>query len=234
MLGLQPLLLTVWLQPLVTGPSIWLQAYELESESVKPVEVERMSWTTPENLRKHYAVIEKVAIERGYGVANEDYDESNPSSPRLLWTRPERVNSFDEKKLTLDQNAKNKSKSNRTLTKPAMGDVGKCVATHTTQAATLCAGSRGDGKPAPMMIIFGSGDSYDTSWTLGMPTCGVVDPSTGEFTNLLLPLPFPTPTPTPTATATATPTPTPPSRHPQPYHPPHHHPQPYPPTPPFL
>ena len=47
------------------------------------------------------------------------------------------------------------------------------------QAATLCTGSRGDGKPAPILIIFGSGDSYDTSWTIGMPTCGVVDPSTG-------------------------------------------------------
>ena len=133
---------TVWLQ--VTDFYVRLQAYELESESVKPVEVERVSWTTPENLRKHYAVVEKVAIERGYGVANAEYDESDPSSPRILWTKPERVNSFDEKKLTLDQNSKNKSNKNRTLIKPAMGDVGKCVATHTTQAATLCAGSTAD------------------------------------------------------------------------------------------
>ena len=98
------------------------------------MEVERATWTTPENLRKHYAVVEKVAIERGYGVANKDHNESDPSSPRILWTKPERVVSFDEKKLTLDQNAKNKSNPNRTLTKPAMGDIGKCIATHTTQA----------------------------------------------------------------------------------------------------
>ena len=48
------------------------------------------------------------------------------------------------------------------------------------QAATLCAGSRGDGKPGPILVIYGSGDSYETAWTAGMPTCGVVDPSTNE------------------------------------------------------
>jgi len=114
----------------------WLKAYQLNSESVKPIEVERATWTTPANLTKHFDVIEKVAIERGYGVANTDYDESDPSSPRLLWTKPERVFSFDEKKLTLDQNSKNMSNTNRTLTVPAMGDTGKCVATHTTQVAS--------------------------------------------------------------------------------------------------
>ena len=40
-----------------------------------------------------------------------------------------------KKKLTLDQNSKNKSNTNRSVTVPAMGDTGKCVATHTTQVA---------------------------------------------------------------------------------------------------
>ena len=106
----------------------WLKDYQLNTEAVKPIEVERATWTTPANLLKHYAVIEKVAIERGYGITNKDYDESGPDSPRLLWTKLERVFSFDEKKLTLDQNAKNKSNTNRTMTVPAMGDTGKCVA----------------------------------------------------------------------------------------------------------
>ena len=115
----------------------WLKVYKLNSETTKPLEVERATWTTPSNLLKHYAVVEKVALERGYAVVNRHYDESDPLSQKILWTKAERVVSFGEKKLTLDQNAKNMNNTNRTLTVPAMGDTGKTVATHTTQVRSI-------------------------------------------------------------------------------------------------
>eukprot|EP00966_Prymnesium_polylepis_P296658 6853380-Prymnesium_polylepis.3 len=157
----------------------WLKSYGLDSECNKPMEMSRAQWTTPDNLQKHYKIVATTAVETtGVAAWNDNFDETVPHSQMIKWTHPERVVSFDEKKMTLDQTCANGT--NRTITVPEMGDDGTTAVTKTTGAATLVAGSRGDFRPLRPLTIFGSSDSYDTGWTKDGPETSVIDTTTGE------------------------------------------------------
>jgi hypothetical protein len=159
----------------------WLKAYNLNTEHAKPVEVSRVQWTRPENLKAHYKIVADTAVQVGWPSSTRILTRTSltPHKQMILWVKPARIVSLDEKKIIIDQNSRNRT--NRTVTVPEMKDTGDIVATKSTNAAALVAGSRGDFQPLRPMTIYGSGTSLDPRWHGDdEPTTTLINEETGK------------------------------------------------------
>ena len=87
----------------------------MKTAILTPLEVTRAKWATIPNAEKHYDVLAGVLLQAVVAVENPAYKKDVPYSERLLITKPERIFSLDETRLTNDTTDKCKSKSSRGL-----------------------------------------------------------------------------------------------------------------------
>ncbi|KAL3927279.1 MAG: hypothetical protein SGPRY_002899, partial [Prymnesium sp.] len=131
----------------------WLGRCErLKTSKIKPLEITRAKWATPENLKKHYDMLAELLIELKIAVPNPAFDESKPYSVRLKIIKPERIASMDETRLTNDTTEKNKSKSNRSVVKK--DESREALANKGGGDGTGIGGRTADGKDLPGFFIF--------------------------------------------------------------------------------
>ena len=71
--------------------------------SSRPLEMTREKWTTSENVKQHYEVLEKVLSEEGIAEPNPDFDPLVPYSEPIRILHPERLLSYDETAVSLDE-----------------------------------------------------------------------------------------------------------------------------------
>ncbi len=68
----------------------------------RPLELLRGKWCTAENMERHYKVVADTLVEAKLAVWNPDFDDSKPHSRMIHITKPDKVLSFDETRLTMD------------------------------------------------------------------------------------------------------------------------------------
>ncbi|KAK3239236.1 hypothetical protein CYMTET_50820 [Cymbomonas tetramitiformis] len=92
--------------------------------------------------------------------------------------KPERLLSFDETRLTMDQTSTSKSKAERIVI-AGEDDVGDTIADKGGEDGTLCASTVANGDAGPPLWIFAV-ESYKAAWTVDAPRSTVIDPTTGR------------------------------------------------------
>lgn len=94
----------------------WLnRSPELTTGNIRPLEMSRAQWATPENIKQHYDMVADMMVKLKLAEPDPNYDPTVERSVRLRITKPERIASMDETRLTNDTTEKNKSKSNRSI-----------------------------------------------------------------------------------------------------------------------
>ena len=128
----------------------------------------REKWTTSENVKQHYDVLQKVLLEEGIAEPNPNFDPLVPFSEPLRVLHPERLLSYDETAVSLDETVGSKAKKRRGV-RAGPVDGGQTVATRDSMHITAVGGRIGY-KALPVMVMFGSGQGYESRWTLD-PRC---------------------------------------------------------------
>ncbi|KAK3262903.1 hypothetical protein CYMTET_28269 [Cymbomonas tetramitiformis] len=146
---------------------------------MRPLELMRGKWCTAKNMHQHYQVVADALVEAGLAVANPDWVHDDPDSCMIHITKPDRLFSFDETRLTMDCTDSSKSRQHR-IVKTGKADDGEVLVNKGGGVATGVGGSFADGASLPPFFIFGGADSYDANWTLGAPRSTIVDPQTGR------------------------------------------------------
>ena len=65
----------------------WVGRVELILGTVRPLEVERAQWFTPDNLEKYYANAAEVLVKAGIAVSNPDYDPNVEEGEMIFITK---------------------------------------------------------------------------------------------------------------------------------------------------
>ncbi|KAK3256831.1 hypothetical protein CYMTET_34053 [Cymbomonas tetramitiformis] len=156
----------------------FLKRWSLDTKNQRPFESDRVKWCTAKNLHQHYKVLAESLVGAGVAVWNPDFDEDERHSAMVKIIKPERLLSFDETRLTMDQTSTSKSKVERIVTIDEE-DVGDVVANKGGGDGTLCASTLASGDAGPPLWIFAA-ESYKPAWTVDAPRSTVVDPVTGR------------------------------------------------------
>ena len=165
--------LTLKLPELTKGwYSGFLRRQDLLTGSSRPLEITREKWTTSENVKAHYEVLEKLLLEEGIAEPNPDFDPLLPFSEPILILHPERLLSYDETAASLDETVGSKAKKRRGV-RAGPDDGGQTVATRDSMHITAVGGRIGY-KALPAMVMFGSGQAYERRWTLDPPVGNVL------------------------------------------------------------
>jgi len=122
----------------------FLERHKLDTATQRPLEISREKWCTSANLKKHYDVLEAALLQARVAVSNPRHDPADPYSPSIILTRPERLFSFDETRLTMDCTDSNKSKGNRIVTS-GLDDRGDTLSSKGGGDGTGVGGSFADG-----------------------------------------------------------------------------------------
>lgn len=123
-------------------------------------------------------MVHDEAITAKLAVINPDYDPNDEDSESMRWVKPERVMSFDEKKLTLDCTDKSHSQGKRTVGCPTLDDDFECLVEKSGKAATGIGGSTAAFQVLPWGICYGSGKTFDPDWNDGAPQSTIINPAT--------------------------------------------------------
>ncbi|KAK3248159.1 hypothetical protein CYMTET_42368 [Cymbomonas tetramitiformis] len=154
----------------------FLDRFEMRTGNQRPLELTRGKWCTADNMHKHYEVVADALVEAKLAVPNPDFDESDPDSCKIHITKPKRVLSFDETRLTMDCTESSKSKQER-IVKPEKEDDGEVLVNKGGGVASGVGGSTADGDSLAPLFIFGGADSYKAAWT--QAGCSEIDSDTG-------------------------------------------------------
>jgi hypothetical protein len=119
----------------------------------------------------YFKVLAGVLVKAGVAKVNPDFDENVPYSQPILIVHPERIFSYDETDVSLDQTSSSRAQAGRTVTAGA-GDRGEVVATKSSTHITAIGGRAGP-YALPIGVVFGSGDSFSSAWC-GDPPIGNV------------------------------------------------------------
>jgi hypothetical protein len=131
----------------------WLsRCSRLKTANIRPLEITRAKWATPENVKHHYEMLAELLIQTGIGVS-VPCDLNIPYAESLKIIKPEMLASMDETRLTNDTTEKNKSKANRSLV-GSHGDSREVVVNKGGGDGTGIGGSTADGKDLPGFFIF--------------------------------------------------------------------------------
>ena len=95
---------------------------------------------------------------------NPDYDLNVPFSRSILITRPERIVSFDERRLELDCTASTTKARSDHIVRAGKDDRGESLATKSSSTASMVCGGTGTGKALPPYIVFSSGKTMHSDW----------------------------------------------------------------------
>jgi hypothetical protein len=94
----------------------WLRrCSRLTTGNLTPLEMSRAQWATAANAKKHYDLLAEIFVDATVATPNPDYNPDEPYSERLLITKPDRIFSMDETRLTYDASEKNKANKNRSI-----------------------------------------------------------------------------------------------------------------------
>ena len=147
----------------------FLRRNNLETGAFSPLEMTRAEWLTPDNLKVYYETAEGVLLKAGVAERNQHYDPKDPYSQSIIITHPERIASFDETRVELDQTHATKAKMDRSI-RAGKDDRGEQLATKSSATATVVAGRIGAGLALPLYVVFSSGDSYEPAWCRHYPS----------------------------------------------------------------
>ncbi|KAK3270002.1 hypothetical protein CYMTET_14560 [Cymbomonas tetramitiformis] len=156
----------------------FLDRWNMRTKNQRPFETDRVKWCTAKNLHQHYKVLAHTLVDAGIAVWNPDFEEDTPQSEMIHIIKPERLLSFDESRLTMDQTSTSKAKAERIVTVDK-DDVGDVVANKGGGDGTLCASTIANGHAGPPLWIFAA-ESFKLSWVVDAPRSTVIDPSTGR------------------------------------------------------
>ena len=94
----------------------WLsRCKRLHTSNIRPLEMTRAQWATPENALKHYEVLRDLLLELGIAAKVPEFNPDVPYAEELKILKPGRIFSMDETRLTNDTTDSNKSKANRSI-----------------------------------------------------------------------------------------------------------------------
>ena len=149
----------------------FLRRQDLLTGASRPLEITRDLWSTSENVKQYYEVLEKVLLDEGIAERNPAFDPLVPFSEKLLILHPERLMSYDETAVSLDETVGSKAAKTKTV-RAGRGDEGRVAATRESTHITATGGRIGY-KALPVMVVFGSGQRYQQRWC-GEPPVGNV------------------------------------------------------------
>ena len=124
----------------------------LHTGNIRPLELTRAQWATPENLEHHYAQLAEMMIGLGIAVANPSFDPKKPYDEMVKIVKPGRLFSMDETRLTNDTMEAHKGKANRSIL--SKGDDGTTIVNKGGGDGTGIGGSTADGLDLPGFFIF--------------------------------------------------------------------------------
>mmetsp|Transcript_49990 Transcript_49990/g.130204 ORF Transcript_49990/g.130204 Transcript_49990/m.130204 type:complete len:282 (+) Transcript_49990:248-1093(+) len=149
----------------------WLgRCKRLTTANIRPLEITRAQWATPENVATHYDMLAAKILELELGVRNPHYDPTVPYSEQLKITKPHRIASMDETHLTNDTTTVGKSKCNRTLAKKSKKDAAECLVNKGGGDGMGIGGTTADGLDLPAFFIFAN-DIIHRDDVKGSPSC---------------------------------------------------------------
>lgn len=159
----------------------WLgRCKRLTTANIRPLEVTRAKWATPENVGKHYDMVAEKLLELGLAVRNTAYDPKEPYSSELIIIKPGRIASMDETRLTNDTTEKNKANQCRSIV-GTKGDAREVLMNKGGGDGTGIGGSTADGVDLPGFFIFANnilhaGAQNDDIPVQARPVCRRQDP----------------------------------------------------------
>ena len=125
----------------------FLRRTGLGTGNQSPIETTRAAWLTPANLEGYYDVAAEMLVDAGIAHRVEGFDRAQAYAVMLIIDHPERMLSYDETDLTLDQTGGSKSNSLRTITS-GKGDYGETTATKSGKKVTGTGAHREQGAGA--------------------------------------------------------------------------------------
>ncbi|KAK3263638.1 hypothetical protein CYMTET_27571 [Cymbomonas tetramitiformis] len=126
----------------------------METGNQRPLELTRGKWCTSANMHTHYEVLANTLVDAGLAVCNPDFEEADPDSVMIHITKPERVMSFDETRLSTDCTESSKARYRRSgHLKTGKGDEGEALANKGGGVATGVGGSLANGNSLPPFFI---------------------------------------------------------------------------------
>jgi len=147
---------------------------EFTTSVLRPLKKSRAEWNTPENLETYFEVAKGVLLDAGVVVCNPDYDPTFPYSEELLFTRPDRICSYDETKPELYSPKGGAGKRDRAI-RDRFNDDGEVVVTNSGRYASAACGRLCDGRARPVYIVFGPGETYNLAWVPDICTLDILD-----------------------------------------------------------
>ena len=136
------------------------------------IETTRAAWLTPANLERYYDVAAEMLVDAGIAHRVEGFDRAQAYAVMLIIDHLERMLSYDETDLTLDQTGGSKSNSLRTITS-GKGDYGETAATKSGKKVTGT-GGRIENKALALYVVFGGGETFDARWCQDKPVGDVL------------------------------------------------------------
>ena len=101
----------------------WLgRCNHLKTANIRPLEITRAKWATAKNALDHYNLLADMMVQLGLAVRNTAFVEGEELSEPIKITKPGRIFSMDETRLTNDATTASKAKGNRTV----IGTDGDC------------------------------------------------------------------------------------------------------------
>ena len=132
----------------------WLgRCKRLKTGNIRPLEITRAKWATAKNALKHYTLLADLLVELNLALRNENFQEEVEGSQPVLITKPGRIFSMDETRLTNDSTDCSKAKGCRSVL-ARDGDCGEVVVNKGGGDGTGVGGTSADGLDTPGFFIF--------------------------------------------------------------------------------
>ena len=153
----------------------------LKTANIRPLEITRAKWATAKNAYDHYEVLKELMLELGLAVRNPAFVEGEELSQLIIITKPGRIFSMDETRLTNDATTPSKAKGNRTLI-CTDGDCGEVIVNKGGGDGTGIGGTSADGLDLPGFFIFAgniihAGENDEDVAAHNCPACRRADPT---------------------------------------------------------
>ena len=132
----------------------WLgRCNHLKTGNIRPLEITRAKWATAKNALDHYNLLENMMVELGLAVRNTAFVEGEELSEPIKITKPGRIFSMDETRLTNDATTCSKAKANRSVIGKD-GDCGEVIVNKGGGNGTGIGDTSADGLDLPGFFIF--------------------------------------------------------------------------------
>ena len=159
----------------------WLgRCHRLKTGNIRPLEITRAKWATAKNALTHYNQLAELLVNLGLAVRNGAFNADEELSEPIKITKPGRIFSMDETRLTNDTTDCSKAKSSRSVIAKD-GDCGEVVVNKGGGDGTGIGGSSADGLDTPGFFIFANniihaGDNDMDVAVENRPVCRRSDP----------------------------------------------------------